>query len=290
LDVTMGLLAAVMWGLTDFLVGVNARNAGVRRSVFVGQLLGLVLMSLIVLLSSEEIQKMIDAPPLAWLYGLAAAISTVVGALALAKAFAIGKTSVVAPIITTYGVFTTFLSWLFGEVLSIVQFAGISACVLGVLFISLVKERSPVAKGSLDSSRAILYALAAAICYGASFWLQGKYSLPALGPVNMLLLTYLVGVTCLMNESYPAFKERNRIGTRVYGGLIAASLLNLAGFAAFSVGALSGSLSVVTVISTLSGGIASMLGAVFYREKLKVVQVFGIVVVLLGAILIHMHG
>jgi len=37
----MGVVAALCWGATDFLVGLNARLFGVQRSVFFGQLLGL---------------------------------------------------------------------------------------------------------------------------------------------------------------------------------------------------------------------------------------------------------
>jgi len=33
----MGLLAALLWGGTDFLVGLNARAVGVKRAVYFGQ-------------------------------------------------------------------------------------------------------------------------------------------------------------------------------------------------------------------------------------------------------------
>ena len=32
MDVLMGLLAALLWGGTDFLVGLNARAVGVKRA------------------------------------------------------------------------------------------------------------------------------------------------------------------------------------------------------------------------------------------------------------------
>jgi len=37
MDVLMGLLAALLWGGTDFLVGLNARAVGVKRAVYFGQ-------------------------------------------------------------------------------------------------------------------------------------------------------------------------------------------------------------------------------------------------------------
>jgi uncharacterized membrane protein len=62
----------------------------------------------------------------------------------------------------------------------------------------------------------------------------------------------------------------------------------LGGFSAFSFGAISGSVSVVTVISTLSGGIAAVLGYLFFKERLGVIQVVGVVLVLVGAIILHL--
>lgn len=47
-------------------------------------------------------------------------------------------------------------------------------------------------------------------------------------------------------------------------------------------------MSVVTVISTLSGGIAAILGFVFFKERLSAVQVLGVVLVLVGAIVLHL--
>ncbi len=64
--------------------------------------------------------------------------------------------------------------------------------------------------------------------------------------------------------------------------------MNLGAFFAFSWGAMSGSVSVVTVISTLSGGIAAVLGYVFFKERLTAVQVTGVVLVLLGALVLHL--
>lgn len=50
---------------------------------------------------------------------------------------------------------------------------------------------------------------------------------------------------------------------------------------------MTGSVAVVTVISTLSGGIAAIMGFVFFKERLSAVQVLGVVLVLLGAVVLH---
>ena len=44
------------------------------------------------------------------------------------------------------------------------------------------------------------------------------------------------------------------------------------------------------MISTLSGGIAAILGFLFYRERLSLLQVVGVILVLVGAVLLHLYG
>lgn len=178
MDVMMGLLAALLWGGTDFLVGLNARAVGVKRAVYFGQALGFLIMTLLLVIFPALLVKSLDASLSVWLLGIAAALFTVSGALALSKAFALGKAAIVAPLVTSYGVVTTLLSWATGEHISLVQLGCIGLCVIGVVLSSIHKDNG-VPHNS--SNHSIAYAMLAATLYGTSFWLQGRYTLPALG-------------------------------------------------------------------------------------------------------------
>lgn len=287
----MGLLAAVFWGATDFLVGINARTVGVKRAVLFGQILGLALITLVLLGVPAHLDRMLSASAHVLLLAVLASIFTVLGALALAKAFAHGKTSVIAPVVTSYGVITTLLAWISGDTLTAAQLIGIFICVFGVVLAGRRGSQRD-SQGREYEPSSIIYALLAATLYGSSFWIQGKYTLPSLGPVPMLWLGYLTGVAFPL----PIFAINTRafvkssITTKALLTLCAASLLNLGGFSAFAYGALNGSVSVVTVLSTLSGGIAAVLGYVAYREQLSRVQLTGIIFVLVGAISLHLTG
>ncbi|MBF4557244.1 DMT family transporter [Pseudomonas sp. p50] len=282
----MGLLAAVMWGGTDFLVGLNARAVGVKRAVYFGQALGFCIMSLLLIAFPAFILKSMSASLQVWLIGMGAAVLTVSGALALSKAFALGKASIVAPLVTSYGVVTTLLSWAAGEQISLIQLFCIALCVLGVILSSIHSDSKIPHTTQAGSS--IAYALLAAVFYGTSFWLQGHYVLPVLGPVTMLWLAYLVGLMVLI-----VIVLRIEDGLKIPPlkncmTLTGASLMNLGGFSSFAWGAVAGSVSVVTVISTLSGGIAAILGYVFFKERLAKIQILGVVLVLLGAFVLHL--
>ncbi|WLD70153.1 MULTISPECIES: DMT family transporter [Pseudomonas] len=281
----MGLLAALLWGGTDFLVGLNARAVGVKRAVYFGQALGFLIMTLLLVIFPALLLKALNASLSTWLLGIAAALFTVSGALALSKAFALGKAAIVAPLVTSYGVVTTLLSWASGEHISLIQLSCIVLCVIGVILSSIHKDNGVPHS---TSNRSIAYAMLAAMLYGTSFWLQGRYTLPTLGAITMLWLGYLVGL-CVLVVMVLKIKDGLKIPPlKNCAALTGASVMNLGGFSAFSWGAMAGSVSVVTVISTLSGGIAAILGVVFFKERLSAVQVLGVVLVLVGAVVLHL--
>lgn len=284
----MGFVAALFWGGTDFLVGLNARAVGVKRAVFFGQALGFILMSALLLFYPAYLVKSMSAPTQVWMLGCLAAMFTVAGALALSKAFALGKAAIVAPLVTSYGVFTTAFAWASGDVIVFVQFVGIAVCVVGVLLTSVHDNAEGEMKRRNKSS--IVYGLLAALLYGASFWIQGKYTLPSLGPITMLWLGYAVGLCILFFLVLKVDSGLKLPSAKSFGTLTSASLLNLGGFSAFSFGAINGSVSVVTVISTLSGGIAAVLGYLFFKERLMAIQVAGIFLVLAGAVILHLFN
>jgi len=288
MDVVMGLLAAVLWGGTDFLVGLNARTVGVKPAVFFGQALGFTIMSLLLVIFPAFIIKALSAPLTVWGMGIVAAAFTVSGALALSKAFALGKAAIIAPLVTSYGVITTLLSWVSGEQITMMQFMWIGLCVIGVMLSSI--HRGSDLPHNVDTTKSVGYAMLAAVLYGSSFWLQGKFTLPLLGPIPMLWLGYSVGSTVLL-----LIVLRGREGIKIPSpknciALTGTSLMNLGGFSAFSWGTTVGSVSVVTVISTLSGGIAAILGFFFFKERLSTTQVLGVILVLVGAVLLHLKA
>jgi len=229
----MGLLAALLWGGTDFLVGLNARAVGVKRAVYFGQALGFLIMTLLLVIFPALLLKALNASLSTWLLGIAAALFTVSGALALSKAFALGKAAIFAPLVTSYGVVTTLLSWASGEHISLIQLSCIVLCVIGVILSSIHKDNGVPHS---TSNRSIAYAMLAAMLYGTSFWLQGRYTLPTLGAITMLWLGYLVGL-CVLVVMVLKIKDGLKIPPlKNCAALTGASVMNLDGFSAFSWG------------------------------------------------------
>ncbi|WP_413736490.1 EamA family transporter [Sodalis sp. RH21] len=285
MDVAMGLLAAVLWGGTDVLIGINARQAGIRRAVWYAQLIGFIFISAMLACLPSLWDRAGQAAPVTWVLAMLAASLTVIGALCLSRAFATGKTAAIAPLVTSYGAVTAWLNWLSGERLSGIMLAGLLLCIMGVMMSSAAR---PKKESGVYAKSAPYFAVAAAGLYGISFWLQGRYTLPGLGPIMMLWVGYGVGLgilsTLSLRVAAPVFIPSVTQGLL----LLAASLLNLGGFAAFALGAARGSVSIVTVLSTLSGGVAALLGAALLKERLSAVQLTGVLLVMGGAVCLHL--
>jgi uncharacterized membrane protein len=104
----LGLLTALLWGLTDFLVGKNAKHAGALWSLLISNAVSVVILLPLVLClaplgsSALRIENAI--------YALLSAVLIAIGALLLCTAFKEGRISVIAPLVATYGCFTTIFA------------------------------------------------------------------------------------------------------------------------------------------------------------------------------------
>lgn len=324
--VLLGLAAALCWGGTDFLGGTAARALGVRRSLFFSQAIGFVGLSLLVLFLPAIQPRMGSAPLQAWLWGLAAALCNFLAMLALLSALARGKAALVAPLTATYGVITTLLSLATGEVLGWWALAGLALCFIGVpcavyapdggnasahssasLRPSTVSRCRPQ-MGNIEKlckclrsgrflliapaaqSRGSCLALVAALLFGVGFWLQGHLALPRLGTTATLWLLYATNLVCLAGLLAARPAEFRPPPASLWVLITSIGLLSLCGFGTLALGALTGAVAVVTVLSTLSGAVTAALGVMLRGERLSPPQWFGIGAALLGVLLLRIEG
>lgn len=279
----LGLLTALLWGLTDFLVGRNAKQAGALWSLLISNAVSVVILLPLVLglapLDSAAL-RVENA-----IYALLSAVLIAIGALLLCTAFKEGRISVIAPLVATYGCFTTFFAWLDGALLADAQYGGIVLCTLGVGLISQTRGQPPGASNG-GGLLPVLYALGAAFCWGLSFWMQGAYVLTVLSAPQMLLLNSCVGLVLVGLTVLALALPRPRLPIEGQVSLVGAGVVNLAGFSSFAWGLSVGISSVVTVLSTLSGAIACLMAVVFLKERLQAVQMAGCVLIVCGAMIL----
>lgn len=287
MGVTFGLLAAFFWGITDFLAGMSARRIGVRRAVFVSLSFGLVVVGTVFLSMPAAHSQAFSAPASGWAGALAAAVCTLFGSLTLSKGLSTGKAAIVAPIAMSYGAVTTLLSVLSGERLSALGVAGILICIGGVPLTALTREAPAVRHGAQTSP--VFFAILAALLYGVGFFVQGRYALPTLGTTATLFVGYAFGAASLaLLLTLSRGETWQAPPASAWPLLLAQSTASLAALGSFAIGASTGAVAVVTVLSTLSGGVTALLGLTLRAERLTALQWTGVAAVIVGALVLRL--
>lgn len=277
---TFGLLAALLWGLSDFLISVIGRSFGVHRAMFYAQSVGVLLIGTWILASGFAVPA--AAPVFSWIAAIAAAPIGVVATLGLYHGLKVGQVSVVAPIAASFGAVTAILSMLGGEALQIPVLMGIVLVVSGVL---LVGVRLRAGKPETRSTGA-LWGVFCAVAYGVQFWIQGRFAVPGLGSVWPVWIYYLISAGLLGSA---ALATRRSMALPVSGAATIAMTGSVAvlGFLALSAGLATGQLALVSVLASLQTIVTICLAGLFHRERLSARQWAGLAITLCGLAAIH---
>ena len=174
----LGVIAALSWGVNDFLARFPARTVGSIPTVLGLTFAGFVFLSAWLFMSGEIVRI---SWPLLWLPA-ASGIFLVLATLSLFSALAIGPISLVAPIAGTYPALSMIFAVAQGTRPGIMQWLAIAAVMAGVAIVSrggsVYEDAGYIPRGRL---RAVL---ALALC--ASF-----SALPLRRPADRLRFRYL---------------------------------------------------------------------------------------------------
>ncbi len=232
--------------------------------------------------------------------------SNVVGLLLAYTAFKAGKVAVIAPIISTEGAMGAVISIALGEQVAIAAAIVLTAIAIGVILASSGGDEPAVAEpGGLATSgpvgpgptpvaaaaavgpghpgrRATLIAVAAAIAFGINLYASARIGatlplvwsiLPARlgGFVFVALPLLLTGRLRLTREALPLV------------ALVAVT--EIVGTAVYAFGARDG-IAVAAVTSSQFGAIAAVVSVVAFGERLRRIQLVGIVAIAIGVALL----
>src|SRR5262245_42661010 len=166
---TLGALAALGWGVYDFLVRFVSRGAGSLQAVLFVLVFGAAALAAAAVVSGEPL---VPAQEKHW----AVALSGIIYALALLagfRAFAIGPVSLVAPIVATYPAFTMLWALANGSRPSLSDWAAVASVLAGVALVARYAAEQPGAlPGETSASSrgaAIVLSGLASFGYAASF-------------------------------------------------------------------------------------------------------------------------
>ena len=283
-----GLAAALLWGVTDFLIRVAAHRVGVLRTMLYAQGLGAVTAWLWVAGDPAIQVPLRESSRSAWLAAAGAALVGLGATVALYRGLQRGRASIVAPIASAYGAITAVASWVTGERLTGTVIGAIAAIVIGALLVSVPSATQPPAAQTLEPhTLGVGWATLACIGYGLSFWIQGRYVNPELGPLLPVALYYLISTIFLISATSvlrPALALSWSQARLVFGVGLAA----ITGFYSLSVGLGTGHVAIVTAVGSLQSAITVALAAFFLRERLAAHHWIGVAAIVIGLSLIRL--
>jgi drug/metabolite transporter (DMT)-like permease len=187
-----------------------------------------------------------------------------------------GMVGVVAAISSTEGAVTAVLAALLGEPTS-----GITALILGLIAIGVVLAALGERQADADARaarRAVLFSIAAAAAFGAGLYAAGRVS----GEVPLawvVLPARFVGVVVIAAPL--SLRGEIRIDRTVAPLVTIAALAEVGGIASFALGSRD-SIGVTSVLGSQFAAFAAVGAFFMFRERLRRLQVAGIVTILVG--------
>ena len=276
--VILGLVAALCWGIYDFLARFPSRAVGSIPSVVAVTLFGLVLLSAWALASSDGI---IMVWPKLWLVAVAG-IFFALATVALFAAYARGPLTIVAPIIGSYPALAMVLAVAQGARPSAWQWLAIACVMLGVLICSRSGKRyegpGEFAKGDIRS------AIGLAALAGTGFAISisaGQAAVPIFGDVETVWLARIFGLITV-GLLYLWRTPGAPLPLRWLPWLVLMGALDVAALAALTSAGNLPSPEFTTVVSSAFGAITVILARIFLKEKIAPLQLGGIIMIFGG--------
>lgn len=268
-----GLLAALGWGIADFLVAHTGARVGERTVFAVAQPIGAIVLLAVLLQRGATLGPLVSTQVLV-VGGLGG-----VALLALYTALRMGPVAIASPIGATYGGVAAFFAILLGgEHLGYLAIGGAIAITLGVVLVSADPRAVQSALLERDSIRPTVgLAILAAIGLGASNYLLDALAL-SVGPIAAVFGIRVVGSII----GTPFLGDLTSIPRAEYGPLLAVGILDTGAFVAFALGISAERVAVVTPIASLFALVTVALARVFLKERLTPVQWIGVALVIIG--------
>ena len=275
----LGLVAAVTWGIHDFIGRFASRANGQLITTLGLSLSGLIVLSVIGTWQGTSLPSQSDDIVLCAIAGGAYALAT----LSLLAAYRIGSMSIVSPIAGSYPAIAVCFGFLTGSRPGLYAWLAIAAVIAGTFLVSRAgkshEEAGHIEKGQLG--QVLILSIATSVFFAASL-IAGQVAAPANGEFEVTWLARVFAVAIIL----PFFAMRSMRGTapfKWWPALIIMGLLDtVAMLSVFAAGKLTLP-ELAIVLGGSFGAIVTLLAWVLLKEPVTRIQWFGIAMICGGA-------
>lgn len=298
MGILYGLIAALCWGLGDYLITRLTRHVGTPRALAYIQCLSL--LAWIALLAAQP--AMLAGSTSIWVWALAAGVCHVLGLLLTYRAFEIGTLSLVSPLASGFAIVTALLAWFSGERPEASALYGAGLLCMGVVMASYSSGAPEAIKRK--SLAGVPEALGSALAFGIMFWMFDRVekSLGFIWPLILLkamafssvLLSLalqkgrtMAAETAVSAEVAPSTEPAPPASPGTLWALASgAAATDTMAWIAFNKGLGTEYTTIVTALASLFSVVTILLAWVLLRERLAPNQWAGVIVILLGILLV----
>ena len=269
ITLSVGLIAALAWGIHDFCVRQVSQSTGIFASVFAVLFFG----CLITLpISGFAWDTALGAREFS--LAVAGGISYGIGALALYKAFSIGPIRLVAPIIGAYPILSIAWAVFQGQPITPLQWIATFLVVLGVGYVAASSDQDPLISNQRE---AVLWSLLAGPGFAVTFALGQAASanggeLALIGPTRFVALLTVVIIGLALRA--PLWPKRGQFHILALMGVLDAFALGVV----ISAGRMNNP-EFASVSASTFGLITVVLAAIFLKERMSMLQWFAVFLV-----------
>ena len=270
--VLLALGASLAWGVADFVGPWKGRTLGALRVMLWAQFGGLTAITIAVAIRA--------APPHNWavLLAIPAALSGTLGLYAYYRGMAIGAMAVVAPIAGASAIVPVVFGFATGDRPSPVQIGGIVCALVGVGLASQEHQ-----EGERHVASGVGLAILAAIGFGFYF-----PAMHAAGNADALWasLVFRIAASAIVLGAVGIRRPTIRLGGRNLWIVLGVGVGDTLGNVLFAGSASHGLVSLTSVLASLYPVVTVALAALTLKERVAVLQRFGIVLTITGVALI----
>jgi drug/metabolite transporter (DMT)-like permease len=273
-----GIVSMLSWGCSDFFIAKSARKVDPFKAFLWSQLIALALMTPIFF----TIFEVPAFTPVIICLILASGVLTVIANWSFYKALRIGKVAIVMPVESCWAVVTVLLSIaLLGEMLTILQAAGVILALSGVVLVSFKWKDMLRLK---NHAIGVNYAVVAAIAYGADFVLIDMMTKEIGWFLPILLIGTVTGIFLLLYSRIEKKDISFPKGAVVFIALV--GILDTVAYLAYSLGLTSEYGSIIAPIGAASPAVSVILAKIFFGERIHFNQKIGVVFALMGLLIL----
>jgi drug/metabolite transporter (DMT)-like permease len=287
--IVFGLIAAVAWGLGDFLAAKASKRFGGLATAVVLTIIGAVVFDLVYLVFFRE-YTVWHAAGIG--FALASGIAFTIANLAFYKGLEHGPVSIVSPLGSMYPIVTTLLLvGFYGNILSTLQVIGIGVVMMGILAASGLFER---VKSGRRPGKGPLLGVLGAVFWGVAWTLIAQavahigWQFTAAIELTFAVLL-LLPLISFLKRSEPDI-VRQLLPSLKNAVMLSAGVLLMCGFLALSIGLeVVGDLAAVAVVISACYPIITVFLALYnLKEKAQPIPLAGAFIGILGVVILSL--